>query len=82
MGAQLFTVTPLSKQQYHYINVNKSKTVGIPSKARDNHMPVSHHNEYTKIALNSYKKKIKPNSKPQTFQLSEEPSKIFGNNII
>lgn len=82
MGAQLFTVTPLSKQQYYHINVNKSKTVGIPSKARDNHMPISHHNEYTKIALNCYKKKIKPDSTPQTFQLSEEPSKIFGYNII
>lgn len=82
MGAQLFTVTPLTKQQYHYINVDKEKTTGIPSKARDNHMPVSHHNHYTEVAFYCYKNKIKPNSTPQTFQLSEEPSKTFGTSII
>lgn len=71
MGARLITVSPLSKNEFYTTTHSRKDKRSIPFNARDNHMPVAVHNEYTNIALHNYNNNVQPNINPYTLQLNE-----------
>jgi len=75
MGAQLYTISPVSKEEYYILRTDTSIKREIPSIARDNHMPVSVQDEYVKRALYNFNNNIEPSGNPDTLHLN--PSSVL-----